>query len=110
MVYIVFAQAGSYPTEDTDSWIVCAYANEEPAKQHALKAQMRWRRLMRMVRMWRTRGTYEPTTWLDRWGDPRHGANPYDPGMRYNDTLWYSVVVIPLLAAVQKIEAIAEYC
>jgi len=106
-IYIVFAQAGSYSTEDTDSWIVCAYEDEALAKQHARKAQMRWQRIRRAVQMWQALRMHnwppKTTTWLGQLGDPREGANPYDPGMRYNDTLWYEVLAIPVLASVQKI-------
>lgn len=111
MIYLVFAQAGSRSNEDADDWIVCAYASLALAEHHAAKAQQRADRLYRANSMWtvlRMDTSREKTTWLDHWGCPRDGANPYDPGMRFNNDVrvGYSVLAIPLRSAVGKIEII----
>lgn len=108
-IYLVVANAGSYSNEDVDSWVVCAYIDLALAEQHARKAQAQWRRIDRMVDMWRALRMHNspprPTTWLSALGDPRDGANPYDPYMRYNGIIRYEVDCVPLLSQVIKIKA-----
>lgn len=99
-IYVVEANAGSYSNEDVDSWIVCAYADAELAKQHAAKAQLYWRRLDKLSDKWRELRMHnwppKATTWLSEFGDPRVGSNPYDPDMRWNSDIRYNVVCTPL--------------
>ncbi|MBK9711529.1 MAG: hypothetical protein IPO81_09430 [Kouleothrix sp.] len=99
-IYLVIAEAGSYTTEDKDSWPVAAYADLKGARTHAARAQVVWRRLYRLVALWRRDRLHaswspKPTTWLDTFGDPKPGSNRYDPDMRYNDTINYEVYVVP---------------
>lgn len=99
-IYLVFGQSGSRSNEDYDDWIVCAYSDKALAEQHVKKAQARADRLYRANRMWvalRMDGTPNgATTWLDNFGDPHSGSNPYDPGMRFNnyERVGYSVLPI----------------
>lgn len=107
MIYVVFAQAGSRSNEDNDDWMVCAYLDRALAEQHATKAQQRADRLYRANRMWvalRMHGNRETTTWLDHFGEPRDMANPYDPGMRFNnyEKVGYSILTLPIRTTVGK--------
>ena len=108
-IYLVCGESGSRSNEDYNDWVVCAYESAELAAQHVAKAQARANRLYRANRLWvdlRMHGNHDKTTWLNAWGGPRPNANPYDPGMIFNnyDRVRYSAHSVNFLTDVRKLK------
>jgi hypothetical protein len=104
-IYIVVGTAGQY--DERTEWVVCAYANAELAEQHAKRAQRSANRIGRAQRLWREnrmgRWPPEDTTWFSHFGDPRAGANLYDPNMQFPDSPNYHVECVPFPVVVERL-------
>lgn len=110
-VYVVVGNSGRY--DENRSWVVCACDDEATANGYAAKALRYAKRIARAQGLWRVYRLHKyesESTFFDRFGDPKPGANPYDPDMASTlEGIGYYVSNVPIFDAVPTRAELKHY-
>jgi len=103
-IYIVYSITGLYDSSDK---CICAYTDQDTAQEHVRRAQRFANKTLRIMQLWRKSRALKkfpvPSTYLDEYGYPKYGINPYDPGMKiWDDFVQYCARELQLYVELAK--------